>query len=797
MTRQVETRIKRQIIMEDGKVIADSGPQITTRTKEDNWTEESENCAKKGSPVDAKSIVPMVKSSPVKIEKDHVVCEKIETKNTTREAKHERFQYHDESISELTGYDIHQKALVSPNDLITINCDLIDVKQDIEEANFEDKGVIDDPPKGKLTHYSSKSHKVTDKEEIKETSKLGVDGEIKTETVRTHHHEEVDDDEEPDEDEDSSKKSKDIKELTVNQLPEISKETSNRIEYSQNYETPIIQPNNEGNHRGHVDIKPIYDIGGRADHTTKWLESHFGSSDTSQNDKEISSSSGSAVDRRGRPRQRINPAMSQSYDEAYYSRSNTYGENTNRSHSNLSKPSTDKFDCLTSPSPSPVAPIGSRKSTKKLANHEIGYDKANDSGNSNGTCTSSESSYYNGVDYHHSSEGSLSPSGHSYNTNQTFSKHQRCHCFTDSPVNKRFSHQSHDSKPVSINSSQHFIKSNHKNNNNNRNLIIRVKHRVSKEDASVQASLSDEEYNYDDFKETAKHGRNAIVITDVNKNVGGTIVRPRPIKTYYFGEKVEPIVGSDCSNNQIDSNNNNNSGHGDKSFGKKNYSQILPIDCSFNSTSYAYQGDPDEMKMPFIENGKFLTSPEHKRIINGSLDRLFNGSSRTDLFQTRDRGSLSNWRSTINLRSNGLATIDAPLTRSGLYQSKDDSCKSYRDSGFRANTFTRKHHGSVNCLNERFKYDQIDDKLDSFGFNSSNRGLSPIQERKSLLNLRKIDLILKDKSNGATRWPVLNSSSNKIKNVSSLYNGFDNYHIPREANSFRNRSTTLSYFKAH
>lgn len=98
---------------------------------------------------------------------------------------------------------------------------------------------------------------------------------------------------------------------------------------------------------------------------------------------------------------------------------------------------------------------------------------------------------------------------------------------------------------------------------------------------------------------------------------------------------MEPIVDSDCSNNEIDSNNNNNSGHGDKLLENKSHSQILPIDSSFNSNSYAYQGDLDELKAPFTENGKRYTSPERKRIINGSLDRLFNGSSRTDLFQVR------------------------------------------------------------------------------------------------------------------------------------------------------------------
>lgn len=42
-TVQTETRVQRQLVLENGKVIADTGPQITTRTTEDNKVEESED----------------------------------------------------------------------------------------------------------------------------------------------------------------------------------------------------------------------------------------------------------------------------------------------------------------------------------------------------------------------------------------------------------------------------------------------------------------------------------------------------------------------------------------------------------------------------------------------------------------------------------------------------------------------------------------------------------------------------------------------------------------------------------
>lgn len=34
-TRQIETRVKRQVVLEDGEVVVDSGPLVTTNTTED------------------------------------------------------------------------------------------------------------------------------------------------------------------------------------------------------------------------------------------------------------------------------------------------------------------------------------------------------------------------------------------------------------------------------------------------------------------------------------------------------------------------------------------------------------------------------------------------------------------------------------------------------------------------------------------------------------------------------------------------------------------------------------------
>ncbi len=201
-TKQVETRVQRQIIMEDGKVIADSGPQVTTKTKEDQKKEESENTNHKNiGDID----VPPGPGYVAVPGFNQVVDEKTETHQSMREAKEENMQYHDESFKELSGLEVHRKALQAPNDLIKID----------SENSPEN-------PRGKLVHYSSKSHKINDSEEVKETSRLGRDGNVTTETTRTHHHEEFNDDEVPEEEE-------------VKALPAASTETTRKIEYLKDY----------------------------------------------------------------------------------------------------------------------------------------------------------------------------------------------------------------------------------------------------------------------------------------------------------------------------------------------------------------------------------------------------------------------------------------------------------------------------------------------------------------------------------------------------------------------------------
>ena len=42
-TKQIETRVKRQVVLQDGQVIDDSGPQVSTNTTEDTQTKREEH----------------------------------------------------------------------------------------------------------------------------------------------------------------------------------------------------------------------------------------------------------------------------------------------------------------------------------------------------------------------------------------------------------------------------------------------------------------------------------------------------------------------------------------------------------------------------------------------------------------------------------------------------------------------------------------------------------------------------------------------------------------------------------
>ncbi|CAG0904747.1 unnamed protein product, partial [Darwinula stevensoni] len=80
-TKQVETRVQRQVVLEDGKVVDDTGPHVTTNTTADVVTTETEDQEHRKMGDDPPE------GDWVAIPGSKVVSEKTERKTNTREEK--------------------------------------------------------------------------------------------------------------------------------------------------------------------------------------------------------------------------------------------------------------------------------------------------------------------------------------------------------------------------------------------------------------------------------------------------------------------------------------------------------------------------------------------------------------------------------------------------------------------------------------------------------------------------------------------------------------------------------------
>lgn len=176
-TTKVETRVQRQILMRDGEVVADSGPQVFTRTSEDSHTEHSDQLD--GNTNADKAVLAI---DDVDLHSRPIVANKSDIRDVTCEARKECFQYRSEEVKELNGPDVADMLRIAPNKLFE------PIEEEIDERK---KGSI-------LSHYSNKSKKFSKRDKVCEISRLGPDGNIYTETTQTCQNEEIEDDELPD-----------------------------------------------------------------------------------------------------------------------------------------------------------------------------------------------------------------------------------------------------------------------------------------------------------------------------------------------------------------------------------------------------------------------------------------------------------------------------------------------------------------------------------------------------------------------------------------------------------------------
>ena len=213
--------------MEDGKVIADSGPKVQTRTKEMNERDDSEDEDKqkvkfRKETKEDRELFEKLKNSDEYIQlphQDQLFSERVHRSNKIRECKQENYRFHEENLKELDALDIHRTATMSPQELLKTNVKEQDSFSDDEQGKEvrEGKFQLSKRNRGKLTHYSAKGYKIVDNDEQREVEEYDENGKLIKKRYRTHNHELINDDEVPELHYDHNRYLSDLKEVAGEQ----------------------------------------------------------------------------------------------------------------------------------------------------------------------------------------------------------------------------------------------------------------------------------------------------------------------------------------------------------------------------------------------------------------------------------------------------------------------------------------------------------------------------------------------------------------------------------------------------
>ncbi|CAB0038128.1 unnamed protein product [Trichogramma brassicae] len=185
-TRQIETRVKRQVVLEDGEVVGDTGPIVTTNTTEDveqqeHTTQERRTTGDEPLKVDWPSNVKTV--GPV------VQKELEETVVKSREEVEERVETEDRQHMGDISDEAYLRAVRNNRDG-DIRLALAESRRQLAETSGLSKGP-------RVLAHTTRSNKVIDTEKTLERSELKPEGQIVTERKTTVEHEEIKDDEAP------------------------------------------------------------------------------------------------------------------------------------------------------------------------------------------------------------------------------------------------------------------------------------------------------------------------------------------------------------------------------------------------------------------------------------------------------------------------------------------------------------------------------------------------------------------------------------------------------------------------
>ncbi|XP_049817133.1 serine/arginine repetitive matrix protein 2 isoform X2 [Aethina tumida] len=195
-TKQIETRVKRQVVLEDGKVVEDSGPVVTSNTTEDTETHEHHQTElrKLGDDEDDQKALEGLPDGTI-VEKSNWVAV-ANPDGVVREVKERRVVSREETEEVKETEDVqHLGDITDEQFLAAVRSGRSDLRQ-VLRSNEGGQALVSTGPR--LIRDTSKSNKVIDTEDTRELSSVRPDGKIITETQRTTEHEEVNDDECPD-----------------------------------------------------------------------------------------------------------------------------------------------------------------------------------------------------------------------------------------------------------------------------------------------------------------------------------------------------------------------------------------------------------------------------------------------------------------------------------------------------------------------------------------------------------------------------------------------------------------------
>ncbi|XP_015605368.1 uncharacterized protein LOC107272590 [Cephus cinctus] len=178
-TRQIETRVKRQVVLEDGEVVVDSGPLVTTNTTEDVEQQEHTTQERRTTGDDPKEVEWPTGSGDGVVQK-----ESNETVVRSREEVEERLETEDRQQLGDISDEVYLRAIKSN-------------RGDLRVALAESSKQLVPQSGPRVLQHTTKTNKVVDTEKKLERKELKADGLIITETKKTVEHEEIKDDELP------------------------------------------------------------------------------------------------------------------------------------------------------------------------------------------------------------------------------------------------------------------------------------------------------------------------------------------------------------------------------------------------------------------------------------------------------------------------------------------------------------------------------------------------------------------------------------------------------------------------